>query len=244
MKWQSSRRRIITITRASAEKYLSLGVKKGKLAVAPDAVDISLFSNLPSKDECRRIYGIGLKDKIAMYTGSFTSYAWKGLDVFLDASNKVSERIIFFAVGGTKSEIDKLKNNGKYPNVVFVEQKNHLEMPKLLSAADVLVIPNKKGKEVSELHTSPMKLFEYMAVERPIVASRITSLLEIVDEKSAVIVEPNDPNALAVGIEKAFADEKYASALAHNSKTLSLKYSWEERARIIEESINNFYERH
>ena len=105
------------------------------------------------------------------------------------------------------------------------------------------MIPNRRGKEISELHTSPMKLFEYLAAGRPIVASRLPSLLEIVDENSAVIVEPNDPEALARGIEKVFADDKYAKMLAENARKLSLKYSWEERAKGIEKSIINFYER-
>ena len=92
--------RIITITRASMNKYLSLGMKEERLAVSPDATDLSLFSNLPTKEECRKIYGIGREDKVAMYTGSFTSYGWKGLDVFLAASNEVKQPIKFFAVGG------------------------------------------------------------------------------------------------------------------------------------------------
>lgn len=236
--------RIITITHASSEKYLSLGMKKQRLAVATDAVDISLFSDLPSKDECRKIYGIDSLAQVAMYTGSFGLYEWKGLDVFLDASNQVKKPIVFCAVGGSKTEIARLRESRKYPNVIFVEKKTQREIPQLLCAADVLVIPNKKGNETSELHTSPMKLFEYLAAGRPIVASRLPSLLEVIDERSAIIVEPNDPSALAKGIERAYEDAGLAKKLGEASKALSKKYSWDERARIIEESIASFYERH
>lgn len=236
--------RIITITRASMDMYVFLGVKKERLSFAPDAVDVSLFSDLPTRQESRKKYGIDENAFVAMYAGSFALYEWKGFDVFLDASNEITKPIAFYAVGGLPSEIEKLEAGKKYRNVVFIGQKNQREIPALLSAADVLVIPNKKGNEVSELHTSPMKLFEYMAAGKPIVASKIPSLLEIVDETSAVIVEPNDPLALARGIEKVYEDRAFASAIAAQAKARSRAYSWDERAKGMIESMHNFYERH
>ncbi len=233
--------KFMTITRAMKDMYIGTGVKASDVEVVTDSVDLSLFENLPSKNECRRILGVSEKEKVVMYTGSFGLYDWKGLDIFLDASNIMKGNATFFAVGGTKKEIEKLQ--GKYPCVKFVEKRPQKEIPKFLFAADVLVIPNKKGNDVSEFYTSPMKLFEYLAAGVPIVASGVTSILEIVDEQSAVIVEPNDPVALARGIGRVLDDPKLANRLATSSKELSKRYSWNERARIIEESIHHFYER-
>ena len=235
--------RIITLTKSSVEKYAVLGMSRDKLAAVPDAVDLSLFSNLPSKDECRKIYGIDRDVFVAMYTGSFGLYGWKGSDVFLDASNKTDKQITFYAVGATKKEISDFKATGKYSKVVFVEEKPHTERPMILNAADVLIVPNKKGDEVSELHTSPIKLFEYLAAGKPIVASKLPSLLEVLNKDNAVIIEPNDALALAQGIERLYADNGLVRRLGEASRALSRRYSWDERAREIEESINHFYEK-
>lgn len=232
--------RILTITRASKEMYEKRGIKASRIGVIPDSVDLGIFAKAPSYEEARRRLDISSDTKIAMYTGSFGLFSWKGTDVFLDASNLLRS-VRFYAVGGTKSEIETFKTEGRYPNVVFMEKIAPGEIPAILAAADVLVIPNKAGNEISELHTSPMKLFEYMASARPIVASGVRSILEIVDENSAVIVKPNDPKALADAVDKVLADKAYATRISSRSKELSRLYTWDARAKLITGFIRDFY---
>ena len=106
-------------------------------------------------------------------------------------------------------------------------------VPKYLAASDVLVLPNSE-KGLSEF-TSPLKLFEYMAAKRPIVASDLPSLREILSESNAVMVRPDDPAALAEGIQKVLEDEELAKKLAGNAYIDVQQYSWDKRAmRILE----------
>lgn len=104
------------------------------------------------------------------------------------------------------------------------------ELPANQAAADVLVLPNTGTDETSVRFTSPLKLFTYMASGRPIVASDLPSIREVLDEQSAYLVTPDDAQALARGITRALSDTGGRSARAFQ---LVQRYSWDERARGI-----------
>jgi glycosyltransferase involved in cell wall biosynthesis len=74
-------------------------------------------------------------------------------------------------------------------------------MPAYLAACDVLVSPHGRQADGGEFFGSPTKLFEYMAMGRPIVASAVGQIADVlVDEDSALLVPPDDPPALCGAI--------------------------------------------
>jgi len=145
--------------------------------------------------------------------------------------------------------------------VLILGHKPHQEIPKYLAAADVLVLPTSGKSEIGRSYTSPMKMFEYMAAGKPIVASDIPALREIlydyprqsttpspsverVGERlkdssqsaqygNAILVKPDNPKALAEGIEKVLIDQTLARAIAAQAAEDAKQYTWETRARSI-----------
>lgn len=103
----------------------------------------------------------------------------------------------------------------------------------LISVADVLVLPNKSGWRESELFTSPMKLFEYMASGKPVVASSLPSIREILSDNNAFLVQPNNPAELARGIETLISNPELGKKLAAQALADVAQYSWEMRAKKI-----------
>lgn len=87
---------------------------------------------------------------------------------------------------------------------------------------------------ISASFTSPLKLFEYMAARVPIVASDLPSTREILcDGVNALLVQPNNPRALADGIQKILNDSQLAERLAQNAYEDVSGYTWEKRAERI-----------
>jgi glycosyltransferase involved in cell wall biosynthesis len=142
-------------------------------------------------------------------------------------------------VGGTDSDIKKFKAEAKdMNNVLILGHRPHREISKYLAAADVLVLPNSAKKKISRSYTSPMKLFEYMASGRPIVASGIPSITEVLNEQNAILVESDDAAALADGIKRALSDNNLADAISKRAYNEAKQYDWNVRARRIMDFLN------
>ncbi|MAZ41047.1 hypothetical protein CL654_02930 [bacterium] len=207
-----------------------LKIPEDKLLVHPNGYDPKLFDIKKNKDELRK--ELGLPDgTIAMYTGHL--YSWKGATVFAESA-RFLPNVSFIFVGGTSPKIKAFKNKYQDSNIHFLGHKPFHEVPKYLKAADVLVLPN-SGKSFgrrtthSLYDTSPIKMFEYMASGVPIVASRLPSIEEVLNEKNAILVEPDNSKNLAAGIERVL---DYPSRATQAIKDVE-GFTWQNRARTI-----------
>lgn len=238
LNWRKAKA-LIVLTSFIKEQLISWGVEKEKILIAGDAVDLKEFSIDISKEEARKKLSLPLDKKIILYTGSFFTHSWKGVDVLLESSLSLSDDYLVVFVGGNEKEIERVKREYSRSNLCFIGQKPHKEIPYYLKAADVLVLPNKKGDDHSEKFTSPLKLFEYMAAERPIIASGLPSIREILNDNNALLVEPNDSEALAGGIKKILQDRDLSDRLVKQVSADILRYTWQSRAQKILEFISS-----
>jgi len=211
---------------------------KTKIMVAPDGVDLEQFSPSVKVNEVRKKLRLPLDKKIVMYAGSLYLYGWKGVDVLLAAASYLSPDVKIVLVGGTNSEIEPLKQKAKATNIIFIGRRPYQEIPDYLQAADILVLPNTSGEAHSEKYTWPLKLFEYMASGRPIVASNLPSLREILNKKNAWLVKPNDARELANGLKEVLDDGQRAISVSQQARRDVTQYTWQKRARRIIDFIS------
>lgn len=224
--------KILSHNNWKTEKLESIfGVLKSKVILERNAVDIEEFDISVGKEKSREKLGLPIQKKIVVYTGHL--YSWKGVDTLAKAANFLPE-VLFIFVGGTTSDIKRFKEvYGGMNNVLIAGHKEHSEIPYWQKAGDVLVLPNTAKEDISKLYTSPMKLFEYMASGRPIVASRIISITEILNEKNSILVEPDNPEALASAISDIIANPKKGEALSEQAMTDVKEFTWDKRAKRI-----------
>jgi glycosyltransferase involved in cell wall biosynthesis len=105
-------------------------------------------------------------------------------------------------------------------------------VPRYLAAADVVVSPH---ANVDRFPGSPMKIFEYMACGRAIIASRLAQIGEILrDEETALLVPPGDEAALLAALERLYADPALRRSLGANAEAEArLQHSWAARVELI-----------
>ena len=170
-------------------------------------------------------------------------YPWKGVDVLLQALVKL-EGVNATIIGGDAAEPDfqRLQDTsrsiGLGSRVEFVGMVEPSRVSGLLAKGDVLVLPN-VGAEPTVNHTSPLKLFEYMAAGKPIVASNLPSIREVLrDGENAVLVEPGNPTALTSGLRRVLEDRKLAERIASRAFDEVAEYSWDCRAERVEALLN------
>lgn len=225
---------IIANSQGTAEAFAALTAAPA-LAV-PNGVDLREYEGLPDRTACRARCALPPDKKIALYAGHL--YAWKGIETLVAAAKHLAAdpAITLVLIGGTAGDIARYREyirEHKIGNILMLGYKPKPEIPLFLAAADVLVLPNTAKSSESKNYTSPLKLFDYMASRRPVAASDLPSIREIVNERNALLVSPDDPAALADGIRRLLDDPALGERLATQAFADVREYTWEKRAKKI-----------
>lgn len=225
-------RGIVVISNGLKKFYKEKGVLSDRILVAPDGVDVDLFDTDLRKEECRKKLNLPCDKKLVMYTGHL--YEWKGVYTLAESSQYLNKGELVVFVGGTEENIKEFKKKYRnVKNILVVGRKSYVDIPLYLKAADVLVLPNSAKEDISRFYTSPMKLFEYMASGTPIVASNLPSIREVLNGNNSILVEPDNPIALASSIKDVLVNVTSAKVHGQQAYKDVLEYSWTKRAQKI-----------
>jgi len=218
----------VTITSALRAELEGRHGARPRIAVVPDGVRINRHPGSP---------GSGTAGRVVAYAGHL--YAWKGVDVLLEALARIPA-VRGLIIGGHPAEPDLARTRsvaerlGLTDRITFTGLVEPTRVPALLSEAAVLVLPN-TSSAISTRFTSPLKLFEYMAAGRPVVASDLPSIREVlIDGATALLVPPGNAEVLAGAIERLLADPELSARLARAALDEVPAYSWERRAERLE----------
>jgi len=224
---------IVVITDRLKKKFVEeYGIKKDKIVVARDSVNLQKFSDVVADKVIWVKHGIRTDKKIVVYTGTLSSE--KGVDTLAASAEYVGENTQIVFIGGNQSHAEAFKEKYKASNNIFVlGYVEHEYIPKYVAAADVLVLPDLFTDTYANLYTSPMKLFEYMASGRIIVASDVPSLREVLTDDTAIFFESGDAKALASKIEEALKSYHVAQKNGRNAQEVVSDFTWSKRGERV-----------
>ncbi|MFN2595929.1 MAG: glycosyltransferase family 4 protein [Pyrinomonadaceae bacterium] len=233
-------RGVAAISGVHRRLLLDGGLPEEKVLTAHSGVDLAQF-------ECPRDTVERLRRALAtngqplvVYAGSL--YEGKGGEQLLLAARELPGAK-FVCLGGRDFEVARLRALAAELGVTNVELKGrvaHADVPAYLLAADVLVAPfTADGRDVAGKliapYASPIKLFEYMAAGRALVASRVGAIPEVVrHEENGLLVAPGSVRELADAIARLLGDTAHAARLGAAARRDARRYTWDERvARVV-----------
>jgi glycosyltransferase involved in cell wall biosynthesis len=219
---------IVTISNIIKESYVKEGVPANKILVWPDAVDLDLYKAPTDQHEVRMRLGIAPQDFLAVYVGHL--YPHKGVQYIIEAARLLPE-YQFVIVGGWPKDIARYSSQADgLRNVRFVGYVPNVHVPAYLATANVLLLPNSAQHREAQ-YTSPLKLFEYMAARRPIIASDIPAFNGILKHGiNAYLITPDSSKVLAEALRVIEADKAMASRMTEIAWNDVQAYTWEKRA--------------
>ena len=183
--------------------------------------------------ELRRELGLGVSP-VVLYSGNFEPY--QGVELLLEATARVPDAQFVF-MGGQAAEIERLRARasvlGSGGRVFFSGTRPPSELGRFLALADVLASPRVKGEN------TPFKIYSYLASGRPIVATRIATHTQLLDDSLAFLVEPT-AEGLAAGLRQAL--EQVDDARARAERGLALVESQYSVARYREKVARAYAE--
>jgi len=199
------------------------------------SVEPVLIENAPGSGEApvagqgariRSEFGLADGTPLVVYTGTFEAY--QGLDLLFAAAARVAAKrpdVRFLLAGGRPEQVAQAKIAARDAGIggvtLFAGERPAEDIPLFLDAASVLVSPRSTGTN------TPLKIYQYLRAGRPIVATRLLTHTQVLNDEVAVLTAPT-PDGLASGILAALADPLAAKALGDRARELAeSKYSYE-----------------
>lgn len=202
-----------------------------KITVFRNGVDITHFQPDPATRAAVRVE-LGLPaNPIIIFVGNF--YEWHDLTTLLDAFTylvTIDPLARLFLVGDGPQRLammDRAASQGLAAAVHFTGLVDHGEVARLLAAADIAVAPAPRLQ--GELWLSPMKLFEYMAAGKAIVASSAGQLLEVIhDGQNGLLVAAGDVQAMGLALQRLLEQPALRQRLGAQARADAVRdYAWE-----------------
>jgi len=233
---------IIATTNLIKREMIANGFGADNILVAPHGVELEKFNLGLTVTTARQKLALPLDKKIIVYTGAL--YQQKGIATIIEAARSLPEDYQLCLIGGLPQDIERIKSvAADLPALCVLGAKKHDQIPFYLQAADILLIANSGQDTVESRFTAPLKLFEYLASGRPIVASDVPAIREFLNEETAVLVKPDDPAILAKALASLANDKDKQVKLAANGLAQAKKFNWQNRAQKIMEAIEKLNDR-
>ncbi len=231
----------VALKDALTERYGAF-LRHSDVVLAPNGVEPERFDNLPNPVEARR--GLDLPEApTVVCTGHL--YAGRGVELFIQLAAKFqSQGVRFVWAGGKPEDVEMWKSHAKeLSNLTFCGFVPNALLPMYQAAADVLMMPYDRkigissGPGHSAQVSSPMKMFEYLATGRPILASDLPVFHEVLNEKNAVFCTPESLPDWEKALQDLLDNPTRREELSRQARIDGQKYSWTERAKRI---LNGF----
>jgi glycosyltransferase involved in cell wall biosynthesis len=252
-------RRLVVITQSLAADLSRLfghQLLSPFTVIAADGVDLERYERLPQPAEARHLLLERTQPDLFSplrrltterftlgYTGHL--YPGRGRELLLELAKKLPQ-VAFLVVGGEARDIDAFQaeiQTQNVANLILTGFVPNAELPLYQAACDILLMPYQQkvaassGGDIAR-YLSPMKLFEYLACQRPIVSSDLAVLQEVLNPHNAILAPADDLAAWEQAIQRLRSDPELMIRLASQARQDAKCYTWEMRARRILENIN------
>jgi glycosyltransferase involved in cell wall biosynthesis len=231
--------RVIAISAALRDRLIEVRPElEGHTWVEHDGVDLQLIDEHRfDREEARRRLGLPRQGPVLVYTGRVNEE--KGAAVVLDAAEILQSVGAHVVLVGRVYGESLRKRAASVGNVTLTGFVPPGRVPTYLAAADILLLPSTDGLPYAS-YTSPLKMFEYMAAKRPIVASDLPVLREVLRAgENALLYPHSSPLALAGAVQRLWEEPSLRSSLAKRAHRDVQTYTWQRRAKRIMSTLHS-----
>jgi glycosyltransferase involved in cell wall biosynthesis len=230
--------RIVSVTDKLRDELVSLyAVSEDKIFVINNGANTDLFKPL-DREQVKAELGLERSKTYVCFVGHLA--AWQGVEFLIHASPLILDkcpdvRFLVVGDGAMKNKLLKITSElGLLDKFIFTGRVPYESVPLYINAADICVAPFIKGRN-SKIGLSALKTYEYLACGKPIVASSIPGVKDLIElSGGGISVSPEDPEELAVAVIKLILNENARALMGEKGRKYVVEnHSWNGVARKI-----------
>ena len=221
---------VIVVSDELRRYFMELGLNGDRIYVIANGVDIDKFKYKKKNKQVMNKYGLQSNQVVVGFIGSFNH--WHGLDLLLDSfvnvvNIKKNVKFLLIGDGFNREVLEKsvAKRNIDH-HVVFTGLIPHDAIPDYLSVMDIVLAPY---PDLDFFYFSPLKLFEYMAALKPVIATRVGQVKSIIkDGENGYLFNTDDISQFEKKLIVLIEDKKLRNKIGKEArKTILSDYTWE-----------------
>jgi glycosyltransferase involved in cell wall biosynthesis len=214
-----------------AEQARRLGTPEARIIVTPTGVDVDLFAPLAESDRAERRAALGLSDRFVVgWVGSFRNF--HGLEQTVASVEGIPDASLLFVGDGPERPAIEALARARGVHAVFTGTVPHSALPRDLAAMDVALVVAGKGEV---FHYSPLKLAEYLAAGKAVVAPDVPQLAaRLTDGTDVRLVPPGDVSAVRGAVARLHDDPGLRAHMGAAARaTATAHWSWDHAIRQV-----------
>lgn len=235
-KWSIARTNlIVTVNLACKHIFSARSCKPEKIAVVMNAPDSKIFPFRPAQEQPSSEQD-PTKPFVFMYHGSLVER--NGLDLAVEALAMAREKMptAELRVYGPKTPflervMETVHAKGMQDIVLYLGSRRLEELVGDIAACDVGVIPNQRNP-FTDINT-PTRIFEYLAIGKPVIAPTTLGILDYFNEESLVFFEPGNAADLAQQMEYTYSHRDDLNEIARKGQQVYLAHTWEQERQTL-----------
>ncbi len=230
--------RLITVSEHTKQNWVAHGIAAKKILVLPSATDLSIFQDIRlPKEQLKEQVGFSKDKTILLYCGHL--YRDRGIEDIIYVADYLRENhnLQFVLLGGANQDIAYYDSyiHRHYPhlsNVIFLGHVSSELIPYYLKAADVIFATYSRQCPTIN-HMSPMKLFESIATNIPMIIADVPRVRDIVNNTMVTFYQPDEAADLAAKTQWVLRNYPQARVKAEAAYVEAQKYTWQSRINAI-----------
>jgi glycosyltransferase involved in cell wall biosynthesis len=228
----------IVVSTPLKDYLLSMGVPEEKVYVLPNGVNTDNFFPRPKSERLMQELHLDTNDIVIGFVGILRP--WHGIDILLEAFKRVNDenpdsKLLLVGDGHIRNEIEKRAEKiGVKDKLIITGRVPHDKVAEYVALFDIAISPK------ATFYASPMKIIEYMAQQKAVVAPDMANLRDLINNgKNGVLFEPESVESISATLKTLVADNSQREALGGQAlSAVSNKLNWVANAQSV---IDAFY---
>ena len=234
--------RVLVINEKLKELVVKLGATESRTLVLRAGIDDKRFNPAISGDAIRKQYGLSKEDTVLFFMGWL--YKFSGLkEVALQLAENPDPRLKLLVVGegDLYKELESIqKEYGLQGRLVLAGRKDYAEIPAHIAAADICLLPAYPGEKIMH-DIVPIKLYEYMAMRKPVISTRLSGVIDEFGEANGIVYVDRPEDVVQKAVE--LAESHKLNELGLRAREFAVKNSWQHIAEEFEHILKSAVER-